>query len=66
MTIHYTKNTLEVTAWCPQCHRDTQHRVDEGRQGPCIDADHKVQELTRKQESAAKKREHDSQNPRLF
>jgi hypothetical protein len=37
MTIHYTKNTLEVTAWCGKCQRDTQHRVDGGRRGPCLE-----------------------------
>jgi hypothetical protein len=37
MTIHYTKNTMEVTAWCAKCQRDTQHRVDGGRRGPCLE-----------------------------
>jgi hypothetical protein len=37
MPEHYTKNTLECTAWCAKCQRNTQHRVDGGRRGPCID-----------------------------
>jgi hypothetical protein len=40
MPEHFTKNTLEVTAYCPQCKQNTQHRVDGGRRGPCIDANH--------------------------
>jgi ribosomal protein L44E len=37
MPEHYTKNTLECTAWCGKCHRQTQHRVDNGRRGPCLE-----------------------------
>jgi hypothetical protein len=40
MSEHFTKNTLECTAYCKKCQRHTQHRVDGGRQGPCIDPDH--------------------------
>lgn len=40
MSQHHTKNTLEVTAFCPKCKQQTQHRVDGGRKGPCIDPDH--------------------------
>jgi hypothetical protein len=40
MTEHYTRNTLECTAWCARCQRMTQHRVDGGRKGPCIDPKH--------------------------
>jgi hypothetical protein len=37
---HYTRNTLECTAWCKKCQKMTQHRVDSGRKGPCIDEKH--------------------------
>jgi hypothetical protein len=40
MPEHHTKNTLEVTAHCKRCQKFTQHRVDGGRQGPCIDPGH--------------------------
>lgn len=40
MSEHYTKNTLEVTAYCKRCGKNTQHRVDGGRKGPCMDAAH--------------------------
>lgn len=34
---HYTKNTLAVSAWCPKCRKETMHRVDAGRRGPCLE-----------------------------
>ena len=37
MSEHYTKNTLEATAWCAKCQKQTQHRVDGGRLGPCLE-----------------------------
>jgi hypothetical protein len=37
MPEHYTKNTLECTAYCGKCQRMTQHRVDGGRRGPCLE-----------------------------
>lgn len=40
MPEHHTRNTLEVTAYCARCKTNTQHRVDGGRQGPCIDPQH--------------------------
>jgi len=40
MAEHYTSNTETVTAWCLKCHRNTLHRVDSGRRGPCLDPAH--------------------------
>lgn len=40
MVEHYTRNTETVTAWCLKCKRNTEHRVDGGRRGPCIDPAH--------------------------
>jgi hypothetical protein len=37
MSEHFTKNTIEATAWCATCKRKTQHRVDSGRLGPCLE-----------------------------
>jgi hypothetical protein len=34
---HYTRNTLEATCWCKPCGGMTQHRIDEGRRGPCLE-----------------------------
>ncbi len=40
MAEHFTKNTLTATGWCAKCNRSTEHRVDDGRLGPCLDKDH--------------------------
>jgi len=66
MPEHYTKNTLECTAWCAKCQKQTQHRVDGGRRGPCIDPAHPVQELSSDQIRRRKKAEEEKKNPRLF
>ena len=66
MPEHYTKNTLECTAWCAKCQKLTQHRVDGGRRGPCIDPDHSVQELSQKQKKRIVQEEKKKQNPELF
>lgn len=40
MAEHYTRNTERVTAYCLKCRRFTEHRVDQGRKGPCLDPFH--------------------------
>lgn len=35
MTQHYTRNTVEVSAWCKRCRKDTMHRVDGVKLGAC-------------------------------
>ena len=37
MTQHYTRNTISAAFWCGKCSRHTQHRVDGGRKGPCLE-----------------------------
>jgi len=66
MPERYTRNTLECTAWCNKCRGMSQHRVDGGRRGPCIDAKHPVQELTKAQEERRRKEERELRSPRLF
>jgi hypothetical protein len=70
MTEHYTRNTLEVTSWCPQCQRPTQHRVDAGRKGPCIDPQHppagSAGGLTQTQARRREKERRAQQKPALF
>lgn len=63
---HYTRGTLECTAFCKKCGRNTQHRVDGGRRGPCIDPDHPVRELSQDQIRRKKKAEDEKRNPSLF
>ena len=33
---HYTRDTVEVSVWCNVCHKETMHRVDDRRRGPCL------------------------------
>jgi len=37
---HFTRNTVEASAWCVKCGKETMHRVDcdaqQGRLGPCL------------------------------
>jgi hypothetical protein len=40
MTEHFTRNTETATAWCAKCGRSTEHRIDDGRVGPCVDEKH--------------------------
>ena len=35
MPPHYTKNTIEASAWCPTCNKMTPHYVYDGRLGRC-------------------------------
>jgi ribosomal protein L44E len=37
MTQHYTRNTVSVSAYCSKCAKNTQHRVDGVRKGPCLE-----------------------------
>lgn len=36
MSEHFTRLTVSAAAWCGKCGKQTQHRVDNGRLGPCI------------------------------
>jgi hypothetical protein len=36
MAEHYTRSTNWVMARCSKCKRDTAHRVDDRRKGPCL------------------------------
>ncbi len=37
MTQHFTRNTVSAAFYCPKCGKQTQHRIDDGRKGPCLD-----------------------------
>lgn len=68
---HYTKNTLEVTAYCNPCGKMTQHRVDDGRRGPCLEcikkreADNEVKRIQKGLEEE-ERLEREKRNPKLF
>ena len=36
MTQHYTRNTVEASAWCKRCNKPTMHRIDGVKLGPCL------------------------------
>ena len=36
MSQHYTRNTVSAAAWCTKCGKETQHRIDDRRVGPCL------------------------------
>jgi len=64
MPEHYTRDTLECTAWCNKCRRMTQHRVDGVRRGPCLE--HEAPQFSQKQLARQKKQERERQQPALF
>ena len=71
MPEHYTKNTLEATIWCNRCNAHTQHRVDNGRRGPCIPCIEKQRikneaERIRRGLEQEQEEERKRQNPTLF
>lgn len=37
MTEHFTKNTVSASFYCSKCSKHTQHRIDGGRKGPCLE-----------------------------
>jgi hypothetical protein len=43
MPHHFTKATVSATFWCTKCHKDTHHRVDDGRRGPCLECMKKLE-----------------------
>lgn len=36
MPEHFTKNTVMAVVWCKRCWKNTPHRIDDGRRGPCL------------------------------
>lgn len=43
MSEHFSCLTVSVGAWCGRCQKQTQHRVDRGRKGPCLDCIDKLE-----------------------
>ena len=37
MPEHYTKNTVEASAWCNTCNRMTQWRIADGKRSYCLE-----------------------------
>jgi hypothetical protein len=36
MTEHFTRSTVSSAFYCSKCGKVTQHRIDDGRKGPCL------------------------------
>jgi ribosomal protein L44E len=45
MTQHFTRNTVSADFYCSKCGKFTQHRIDRGRKGPCLDCIAKLDAL---------------------
>ena len=37
MTQHFTRLTVSAAFYCGKCGKQTQHRIDSGRKGPCLE-----------------------------
>jgi hypothetical protein len=37
MTEHFTRKTISAAFPCAKCKKFTQHRIDDGRKGPCLE-----------------------------
>ncbi len=51
MAQHFTRNTVSAQAYCPKCGKQTMHRVDDRRIGPCLECiarlEHEHEETTK-------------------
>jgi len=43
MTEHFTRSTVSSAFYCPKCRKQTQHRIDDRRKGPCLECIAKLQ-----------------------
>lgn len=50
MAQHYTRNTVSAAEYCTKCQKQTQHRIDDRRKGPCMEC---MAALETKHETAA-------------
>jgi ribosomal protein L44E len=55
MPQHYTRATTEVSVYCNRCRKETMHRVDDRKRGPCLECLARLESLSeaRKQKPAA-------------
>jgi hypothetical protein len=37
MPEHFTRSTVSAAFYCKKCERETQHRIDDRRKGPCLE-----------------------------
>ncbi len=59
MAEHYTRNTVTASCFCKKCGKTTQHRIDDRRQGACLEClgsvDAFLRERKERAEAAKKK-----------
>lgn len=61
MPEHHPKNVTGVLRWCRVCRKNTMHRVDFKREGPCTE--HQASGMSKEQEKRKKRKEEAEQNP---
>ena len=50
MTQHFTRSTVSAAFYCSKCAKVTQHRIDDGRKGPCLECISKLEKLYQQHE----------------
>lgn len=53
MTQHFTRATVEASAWCKKCGKPTMHRIDDRKVGPCLVC---LERLAKQEKPAEQKR----------
>jgi NMD protein affecting ribosome stability and mRNA decay len=48
MSQHYTRSTISAAVFCTRCGKETQHRIDDRRVGPCMECMARTDELASK------------------
>lgn len=57
---HYTRDTVEASAWCRKCGKATMHRIDGVKLGPCLVCLKRLEEENRAAADAPKPAEQGS------
>ena len=45
MAEHYPRNSISIGAWCKKCLKETPHRIDDRRKGPCLRCIERLEQL---------------------
>jgi ribosomal protein L44E len=45
MTQHFTRSTVSASFYCGYCKKTTQHRIDSGQKGPCLECIDRLNKL---------------------
>lgn len=60
MTQHFTRSTVSASFYCSKCGKMTQHRIDGGRKGPCLECIAKLEKLYQQHEEFERERKSQS------